>query len=71
MLSKTKVCVTSYDGKTKWMYFLIEDNNKLKKDNTTSDKISADIKMEFDNKSVCNKKCFENQKKILEKIFCF
>ena len=39
MLSKT-----SYDGKTKWIYFLIEDDDLLEKHNTIWDKVSTDIK---------------------------
>ena len=37
MLPKTYVkgpYVKSYDGQTKWMYFLIEDDDLLEKDNT-------------------------------------
>ena len=40
--------VKSGDGQTKWMYFLFEDNELLEKYNTIWDKISADIKKEFD-----------------------
>ena len=42
MLPKTSVYVKSYDGQTKWMYFLIEDN------------VSADIKKQFDSEPVKN-----------------
>ena len=31
MLPKTSAYVQSYDGKTKWMYFLIEDDDLLEK----------------------------------------
>ena len=31
ILSITSVYVKSYDGQTKWMYFLIEDDELLKK----------------------------------------
>ena len=31
MLSKTRAYVKSYDGKTKWMYFLIENDDLLEK----------------------------------------
>ena len=48
MLSKTSVYVKCYDGQTKWMYFLIEDDDLLKKYSTISDKVSADIKKEFE-----------------------
>ena len=41
---KTEVSVKCYDGHAKWKYFLIEDNNLLKKYNTIWDKVSADIK---------------------------
>ena len=30
MLPKTNVYVKSYDGQSKWMYFLIENDNKRK-----------------------------------------
>ena len=44
MLPKTNAYVKSYDGQTKWMYFLIEDDGLLEKYNTIWDKVSADIK---------------------------
>ena len=31
MLPKTSAYVKSYDGQTKWLYFLIEDNELLEK----------------------------------------
>ena len=62
MLSKTSVYVKSYDGQTKWFYFLIEDDGLLKIYSTIWDKVSADIKKEFDNEPVL--KLFENQSKI-------
>ena len=43
MLPKTSAYVYSYDGKTKWIYFLIEDDDLLEKYNTIWDKVSADI----------------------------
>ena len=46
MLPKTSAYVKSYDGQTKWMYFLIEDDDLLEKYNTIWDKVSADIKKE-------------------------
>ena len=36
--------VKCYDGQTKLMYFLIEDDDLLVKHNTIWDKVSADIK---------------------------
>ena len=44
MLPKINRYVKSYDGQTKWMYFLIEDDDLLEKYNTISDKVNADIK---------------------------
>ena len=44
MLSKANAYVKSCDGQTKWMYFLIEDDDSLEKYNTIWDKVSADIK---------------------------
>ena len=38
------------------MYFLIENDGLLEKYNTISDKVSAEIKTEFDSKPVYNKK---------------
>ena len=55
ILPKTKAYVKSYDGQTKWMYFSIEDDNLLEKCNTISDKVSADIRKEFDREPVYNK----------------
>ena len=43
MLPKTRAYVKSYDGQTKWMYFLIEDD-LLEKYTIIWDKVSADIK---------------------------
>ena len=43
MLPKISAYVKRYDRKTKWMYFLIRNDNVLKKYNTISDKVSADI----------------------------
>ena len=44
MFPKTSVYINSYDGQTKYMYFLIEDDALLEKYNTIRDRISADIK---------------------------
>ena len=55
MLPKTSAYVKSHDGETKWMHFLIEDNELLEKYNTVWDKVSADIKKEFDSEPVYNK----------------
>ena len=44
MLPKLNNCVKSYDGQSKWMYFLIKDDDLLEKQNSVQDKVSADIK---------------------------
>ena len=65
MLPKTSAYVKSYDGQTKWMYFLIEgdDDDLLEKYNTIWDKVSADIKKEFDSEPVQNKEFLKTKKK--------
>ena len=55
MLPKTSAYVRNYDGQTKWMYVLIEDDDVLQKYDTIWDKVSADIKKEFDSEPVYNK----------------
>ena len=60
-LPKTSAYVKRYDGKTKCMYFLIEDDDLLKRYNAIWDKVSADIKKEFDGKPVYNKKCLKTK----------
>ena len=54
MLPKTSAYVKSYDGQTKWIYFLIEDDDLLEKYNTIWDK-------EFDSKPVYNKNCLKTK----------
>ena len=48
MLPKTSPYVKMYDEQTKWMYFSVEDDDLMEKYNTVWDKVSADIKKEFD-----------------------
>ena len=60
MLLKTSTYVKAYDRQTKQMHFLIENDELLEKYNTIWDKVSADIRKEFDSKPVYNKKVFEN-----------
>ena len=55
MLPITSPYVKNYDRQTKWKHFLIEDDGLLKKYNTIWDKVSTDIKKEFDSKPVYNK----------------
>ena len=54
MFPKASTCVKSYDGQTKWIYFLIGDDNLLKKYNTIWHKVSIDIKKEFNSEPVYN-----------------
>ena len=63
MLPKTSTYVKSYDGQTKWMYFLIEVDDLLEKYNTIWNKISADIKKEFDSEPVYKKIYLKTKKK--------
>ena len=59
-LPKTSTYVKRFDGQTKWMYFLIEDDDLLEKYNTIWDKVSADI-----SKRICEpvyKKIFSKTK---------
>ena len=44
MRSKTSVYVKSYDGQTKWMYYLIEGDDLFKKCNTIWNKLSVNTK---------------------------
>ena len=44
MLPKTSAHVKSYDGLSKWMYFLLGDDDLLEKYNTIWEKLSADMK---------------------------
>ena len=53
MLPRTSAYVKSYYGQTKWRYFLIEDDDTIS--NTICDKISSDIKKEFNSEPIYNK----------------
>ena len=55
MLPNTNMYVKIYDGQIKWMYFWIEDDDLLQKYNIISEKISTDIKKEFDSEPVDTK----------------
>ena len=55
MLPKTTAYIKRYDGKTKWMYFLINNDDLLEKYNTVRDKVKADVRKEFDSEPVYNK----------------
>ena len=47
ILPKTTTYVKSYDGQTKWVYFLNGKDDLLEKYNSFWDKVSSDIKKEF------------------------
>ena len=44
MLPKTSSYIKSYDGQTKWIHFLIKDDELLEKYDTIWDKVSPNIK---------------------------
>ena len=54
--SKKSAYVKGQNGQTKQMYLLIAHDDLLEKHNTVWDKVSADIKKEFDSEPVYNKK---------------
>ena len=56
ILPKTNPYLKGYDGQIKWMYFLIELNDLLKKYNAFWDKVGTDIKKEFDSEPAYNLK---------------
>ena len=55
MLPKRSTYVRRYDGETKWMHLLIEDEELLKKYNDIWEKDSAVIRKQFDSKPFYNK----------------
>ena len=55
MFPKISAYVKRYDGQTKGMYFLIEHDDLSEIHNTILDKLSADIKKEFDREPAYNK----------------
>ena len=61
MVLTTGAYVKRYDGQTKWIYFLIEEDDLLEKNNTIWDKVSADIKKEFVSELVYNKEFLESK----------
>ena len=63
MLPKTSAYVKSYDGQTKWMYFLIEDGDLLKIYNTLWDTVISDNKKEIDSKPAYNKEFLKTKLK--------
>ena len=66
MLPKTSGCVKSCDHETRWMFFLIEHDQFLKKYNDTWNKVSYSLKRNLIlNPSTILKKLSKNQNKIL------
>ena len=63
MLPKTSAYAKSYDGQLKWMYFLIEDDDLIKKYNTIWNKVSADIRKKFNSELVWNKEFLKTKVK--------
>ena len=61
MLPKTRAYVKRYDGRTKWMYFFIENDPLLEKYNAVWEKVTSDIKKEFESEPVYNKKLLETK----------
>ena len=61
MLPKTSAYVKSYGWQTKWMYILNKLDDLLEKYNTISNKISSDIKKEFDSELVNNQECLKTK----------
>ena len=50
-----KISGQTYNGQTKSMYFLTEDDDLLEKHNSIWNKVSVDRKKEFDSKPAYNK----------------
>ena len=61
MLPKTSSYVKGYDGETKWIYFLIEDDELIKKYSEIWIKINISIKKESANEPIYNKKLLKTK----------
>ena len=48
--------VNKNDGQTRWMHFLIKDDDLLQKYNTILDKVSINMRLESDSERIYNKK---------------
>ena len=64
MLPKTSAYVKSFDKQTKCMYFLIQGDNLLEKDNIIQDNVCADIRKEFHNEPAYSKHYLKNKIKL-------
>ena len=62
ILQKASLYVKGYGGKTKWMYFSIEDNELLKRCDIW-EQVSNSIKSGFDSKLINNKNILETRTK--------
>ena len=56
ILPKTSAYVKSYDSKTKWMSFLTEDDELVRKYKDIWKRVSNNIKTEFDSEPIYKKK---------------
>ena len=56
VLPKTSAYVKSYDGKTKWMYFLNENDESLEEYDDIWNNVSSSIEMEFYREPIYNKR---------------
>ena len=61
MFPKTRVYIKSYENQTKWIYFLIKNDDLFQKYNSIWDKASTDIKEELDIEPVYNKKIWKQK----------
>ena len=55
MLPKQRTYVKNYDGETKWMYPLTENDDLLEKHDTIWDKVSADVTKKIDREPLFKK----------------
>ena len=71
MLPITSTCVKSCDEQTKWMFFWIKYNDLLETYNTIWDKVSVDIKREFDSKPLYSKEYLKKKNLAVMKLQIF
>ena len=55
IIPETSAYVKSYDGQTKWTYFLIENDDLLERFKTISNRVSTNIYKKIDSEPVYNK----------------
>ena len=66
MLPKTSAYVKLYSGETKWVKFLINDDDLLEKCSSIWNIVSNSIKKELDYEPIYNNFFFENQNRVLQ-----